>query len=194
MTAASPSLALRRPRTLADLLPGERVRDVLLVIAAAGLTGLAAQLSIKLPHTVVPITGQTFAVLLTGAALGPWRGFASMALYLIAGGLGLPWFAAHDSGFGLATLGYVIGFVVASSVVGELARRGGDRTPLRTVATMLLGTALIYAVGVPYLAADLHLSAHAAVSAGLRPFLLGDGIKVLLAAGLLPATWRLVGR
>lgn len=194
MTAAVPAVSLRRPQTLADLLPGERVRDVVLVIAAAALTGAAAQLSFHLPHTVVPVTGQTFAVLLTGAALGPWRGFASMALYLVAGGLGLPWFAGHASGFGGPTMGYLLGFIVASAVVGELARRGGDRTPLRTVATMLLGTLLIYAVGVPYLAVSLHMGAADAIDAGMRPFLLGDGLKVLLAAGLLPAAWRLVRR
>lgn len=84
--------------------------------------------------------------------------------------------------------------MLAGSVVGFLAARGGDRTPLRTVGTMLLGTLLVYAVGVPYLMADLHVGWHAGYDVGMKDFLIGDGIKVLLAAGLLPGAWRLLER
>ena len=117
-----------------------------------------------------------------------------MTLYLLAGMAGFPWFAGHSSGIHAPSLGYIIGFVLAASVVGALAARGGDRTPARTVATMTLGTLLIYAIGMPYLMADLHLGLAAAYRAGMRPFLLGDALKVALAAGLLPATWRQIAR
>lgn len=185
---------LRTRAVLADLIPGERVRDAALVLGGAAFVGLAAQLSFHLPGTPVPVSGQTFAVLLAGAALGPARGLLSMALYLLAGGLGLPWYAGHGSGFGGVSFGYVIGFVLAATVVGGLARRGGDRTPLRMAATMVLGTLLIYAVGVPWLAASLHTSLPHAVRLGVRPFLAGDALKVIAAAGLFPLTWRLVNR
>ena len=190
MTAASAS----RPRVLADLLPGALLRDVLLVVGAAALTGLCAQVAIPLPYTPVPITLQTFAVLLSGAALGPWRGGAAMLLYLVAGSLGVAWFANGESGFGGPTFGYIIGFVVAASVVGALASRGADRTVSGTVAIMVLGNLIIYAFGVPWLMASTGMPLFVALEAGLWPFVIGDALKVALAAGLLPLTWRLVGR
>lgn len=186
MTASA--LPLRRNVVLADLVPGALVRDVALVVGAAGLTGLAAQLSFHVPGTPVPVTGQTFAVLLVGAALGPVRAVIGLALYLLVGVAGVPWFAP---GAGGASFGYVIGFVLAAGVVGALAGRGGDRTPVRTVATMALGTLLIYAVGVPWLAASVHVSEFDAVRLGVRPFLAGDALKIAVAAGVLPGTWAL---
>jgi biotin transport system substrate-specific component len=194
VSTAGVHLQSRRPLVLSDLVPGALGRDVLLIGGGAALVGLAAQLSLPLPGTPVPVTGQTFAVLLAGAALGWRRALPSMGLYLLAGMAGVPWFAGHSSGVHAPSLGYVIGFVLAGSVVGALAARGGDRTPVRTVLTMVLGTLLIYAVGAPYLMADLHLSATAAWRAGVRPFLVGDALKVLLAAGLLPGAWGLTGR
>lgn len=188
------SLPVRRPLVLGDLLPGALVRDVALVLGGAAFVGLSAQISVPLPGTPVPVTGQTFAVLLVGAALGWQRALPAMALYLAAGAAGVPWFAEHSSGTAAPSLGYVIGFLLSAAVVGALAARGGDRTPLRTVLTMLVGTLLIYAVGVPYLAADLGVSLAKAVELGVRPFLVGDALKVLLAAGLLPAAWRLTRR
>jgi biotin transport system substrate-specific component len=181
---------------LADLLPAStaaraRLRDAALVAGGAVLTGLAAQLSVPVPHSPVPVTGQTFAALLVGAALGARRGAASLALYALAGMAGLPWFAGGASGWSMPTLGYVLGMVLASAVVGALARRGGDRTVLRTAGVMLLGSALVYAVGVPYLAHAAHLSAGQAVRLGLRPYLLGDALKAALAMGALPTAWRL---
>lgn len=193
-TATVAQLRSPRPLVLGDLLPGARLRDLLLIGGGAAFVGLAAQASVALPGTPVPVTGQTFAVLLAGAALGWRRALPSMGLYLLAGMAGVPWFAQHSSGVHAPSLGYVIGFVLAGSVVGALAARGGDRTPPRTVLTMVLGTLLIYAVGAPYLMADLHLSAAAAWRAGVRPFLLGDALKVLLAAGLLPGAWRVTER
>ncbi|PZS03972.1 MAG: biotin transporter BioY [Pseudonocardiales bacterium] len=191
---AAASIDVRRRIVLADLLAGGIVRDVVLVAAFASLTGMAAQLSFHIPGTPVPVTGQTFAALLAGAAVGPVRGFASMAVYLLVGTAGVPWFAGHASGAGAVSFGYVVGFVVAATVVGWLARRGGDRTPLRTVATMVLGTVVIYAFGVPWLAASAHLSLADALSQGARPFLPGDLLKVVVAAALLPSCWSAAQR
>jgi biotin transport system substrate-specific component len=188
------SLALPRDRVLGDLLPGDRARDVALVIGGAVFVGVAAQLSVSVPGTPVPVTGQTFAVLLTGAALGPGRGLLSMALYVVAGGLGVPWFAEAGSGWGGASFGYLVGFILAAAIVGRLAAGGGDRTPARTVATMVLGTVLIYALGVPWLMASLDFGLGAGLRLGVRPFLVGDALKVLVAAGILPGVWRLVGQ
>ncbi|BAJ28447.1 MULTISPECIES: biotin transporter BioY [Kitasatospora] len=185
---------------LADLLPqaatrlGARARDLALVAGGAALTGLAAQLSVPVPGSPVPVTGQTFAALLVGTALGARRGAAALGLYLAAGMAGLPWFAQGSSGAGLATLGYVIGFVAAAALTGALARRGADRKPLHTAAAMALGSLAIYAVGVPYLAFALDVPLATAAHLGLYPYLVGDALKVVLAMGALPLTWKLLGR
>lgn len=194
MTAAAiPAPA--RIAVLSDPLAGTRTRSLALVVAGAAFVGLMAQLSVPVPGSPVPITGQTFAVLLGGAALGWRRSLASMSLYLVAGMAGLPWFAGHHSGgVHLPSLGYILAYVVVAPGVGALAARGGDRTPLRTVLTMTAGTVVIYLIGATYLAADLHLSAATAVAEGVRPFLVGDSIKVLLAAAVLPGAWGLVAR
>lgn len=186
--------AVARPAVLGDLVPGRLVRDLALVVGAAALVGLAAQISVPVPGTPVPVSGQTFAVLLSGAALGLNRSVLSMALYALAGVVGVPWFAEGTSGWHTASFGYVLGFILAGAAVGALAARGADRSPIKTVATMTLGTLLIYAVGVPWLMAMTHADLGAALKMGVRPFLVGDALKVLLAAGLLPGAWRLVRR
>ncbi|MDX3849304.1 biotin transporter BioY [Streptomyces sp. AK02-01A] len=191
------STAAAAPRTgavLADLLPATRTRDIALVLGGAVLTGIAAQISVPVPGSPVPVTGQTFAALLVGTALGARRGFLSLAVYTVVGMAGVPWFSAGSSGPGGASFGYVLGMLLAATVVGALARRGGDRSVPRTAATMVLGSALVYAIGVPYLALSAGLSTGAAISAGLVPFLLGDALKAALAMGALPAAWKLVGR
>ncbi len=185
---------LTRPKVLADLVPGGLVRDAALVIGAAAFTGLAAQVAIPLPFTPIPLSLQTFTVLLAAAALGPTRAGIAMLLYLAAGVGGVPWFAEQRSGIGFPSFGYIVGFAVAAVVVGALARRGADRTLLGTAATMVLGNLLIYAVGVPYLAVSIGVDLPTAMSLGLTPFLVGDGLKVLLATGLLPAVWRVADR
>lgn len=185
------------PRTgvvLADLLPATRTRDIALVAGGAVLTGLAAQIAVPVPGSPVPVTGQTFAALLVGTALGARRGFLSLAVYTLVGMAGVPWFADGRSGPGGASFGYVLGMLLAATVVGELARRGGDRSVLRTAGTMVVGSAVTYAVGVPYLAMSAGMSLSAAVAAGLVPFLLGDALKAALAMGALPTTWKLIGR
>ncbi len=189
-SAASLPLHQRRPLVLADLVPGARVRDALLVVGGAGLVGLLAQIVIPVAGSPVPVTGQTFGALAVGAALGWQRGAAALAVYLVAGMVGMPWFADGGSGFAASSLGYVIGFVLAAGMVGALASRGGDRSPGRTIATMLLGNAVVYAVGLPYLAWSLGIDLSAAFDIGMKNYLLGDGLKVLLAAGCLPAIWR----
>lgn len=182
-----------RPRVLADLVPGGAARDVALVAGAAAITGVAAQVSIPLPFTPVPISLQTFTVLLSAAALGPYRAGAAMLLYLGVGVIGVPWFAEQRSGIGFPSFGYIVGFVLAAVVVGALARRGADRSIGGTAATMVLGNLVIYAVGVPYLAVAIGVDLPTAVALGVVPFLVGDGLKILLATGLLPAAWRLAG-
>ena len=182
-----------RPLVLADLVPGALIRDVALVLGAAALTGVAAQIAVPLPFTPVPLSLQTLTVLLAGAALGPIRGGMSMLLYLIAGMAGVPWFSEQRSGFDFPSFGYIIGFVVAAIVVGALARRGADRSVIGSVGMMVLGNVVIYALGVAWLATSLGVGLGRALELGALPFLIGDGLKIALAAGLLPGAWRLLG-
>jgi biotin transport system substrate-specific component len=186
------SISSVSPRTLADVIPGGLARNIALVVGGAGFVGLTAQLAIPLPFTPVPLSLQTFSVLLTVAVLGSTRGLVSMALYALAGMAGLPWFAQHQSGWSFASFGYVLGFVVAALVVGKLAERGADRTPLRAVGLLVLGNLAIYAVGVPGLMVLAGFSLAQALALGVVPFLIGDAIKVAVAAAVLPATWKLV--
>jgi biotin transport system substrate-specific component len=191
---AAGGITLRR-RVLADLIPAFAVRDVALVIGYALLVGLLAQLVIHLPFTPVPITGQTFGVLLGGMALGARRALIGMLLYVVVGLAGVPWFADHSGGFGVIggpTFGYLVGFVVAAAVLGALAERGMDRKPQLTLLAMVAGTAIIYFFGVTWLWNSLHISFGSALALGLVPFLIGDAIKAVLAAGLLPGAWKLV--
>ncbi|MER6223265.1 biotin transporter BioY [Streptomyces sp900105755] len=193
MSTATAAASARTGTVLADLLPASRVRDAALVAGGAALTGLAAQIAVPVPGSPVPVTGQTFAALLVGTALGARRGLLSLTLYALAGLAGVPWFASGTSGVSVS-FGYILGMMLASAVVGALARRGADRGVLRMAGTMLLGEALIYAVGVPYLAYAADMSASAAVAAGLTPFLIGDAVKAALAMGAVPAAWKLVGK
>lgn len=198
MSASAGTPPLRRSGVvLADVLPDARARDVLLVLAGAGLVGLCAQIAVPLPFTPVPVTMQPFAVLLAGAALGWRRGALAMLVYAAAGVAGLPWFAGHPAGVAVvlgASFGYIVSYPCAAAAVGALARRGGDRTPLRTVGTMLVGSAIIYAVGVPWLMATLHVGLARGLALGFTPFVVSDLVKVGLAAGLLPGAWALAGR
>ncbi|MET8688176.1 biotin transporter BioY [Streptomyces sp. NPDC004732] len=187
--------ATTRPgQVLADLLPASRVKDAALVLGGAALTGIAAQIAVPVPGSPVPVTWQTFAALLVGTSLGARRGFLSLALYALVGMAGMPWFAQAGSGAAAPSLGYVLGMLLAATVVGALARRGGDRSVLRTAGTMVLGSAIIYAVGVPYLAAATGMSLTQAVAAGLTPFLIGDALKAALAMGALPTAWKFLDR
>jgi biotin transporter BioY len=190
-------VALAPPRTLADVaLPGRGVvYNTILVVLGSLLVALFARLAITLPFTPVPITGQTYAVLLVGAALGSRRGVLSMLLYIVEGGVGLPFFAAGASGwtrvFG-PTGGYLLSYVLAAFVVGWLAERGWDRRLGTCVLAMLAGEIAIYLVGLPWLAA--FMGADRVLPLGLLPFVPGDAIKLLLASASLPVAWRFLGR
>ncbi len=190
------SLATPAPGVIADVYGRSAVRNAVLVIAGAAFVGVAAQVVVPLPFTPVPLTGQTFAVLLTAAALGMWRGIAAMSLYAVAGVAGVPWFAgastAIKGGALVVSFGYVLGFVAAAALVGWLAQRGATRTAPRTAGLMVLGNAVIYAFGALWLAAALSVPLTNAISLGVTPFLIGDALKVALAAGLFPLAWRAV--
>ncbi|MFF0747029.1 biotin transporter BioY [Streptomyces sp. NPDC004111] len=188
------AVSVRPGAVLADLLPASRVRTAALVVGGAALTGIAAQIAVPVPGSPVPVTGQTFAALLVGTALGARNGFLSLALYALVGMAGVPWFQAGTSGPGGASFGYVLGMLLAATAVGALARRGGDRSVLRTAGTMAVGSAIVYAVGVPYLMAVTGMGLGAALAAGVVPFLIGDALKAALAMGALPAAWKLAGR
>jgi biotin transporter BioY len=190
--SANLSRAAAPPAVLSDLVDVRWLREGVMVLGAAGLVGIAAQLAVPVPGTPVPVTGQTFAVLLSGAALGARRSVLSMLLYLLAGVAGLPWFSDGTSGSAAPSFGYIVGFVPAVALVGFLAQRGWDRSPARTVASMAAGTMLIYAVGVPWLAGALGVTIAEAADLGLWPFLFGDALKVVAAAGLLPLAWAAV--
>lgn len=190
MTAAPHSLP--RP-VLAEAIPGGRVRDVTLVVGSAAFVGLVGNVAVPLPFTPVPLSLATFAVLLAGAALGPLRAGLGMGLYLLAGMAGMPWFAEQNSGWAFSSFGYIVGYVLAAVLVGMFARRGADRSVARTAGVMVLGNLMIYAIGVPWLMAFVGVGLGQALVLGVVPFLIGDALKVLLAAGVLPATWRLVG-
>ncbi|HEY2272603.1 MAG TPA: biotin transporter BioY [Jatrophihabitantaceae bacterium] len=187
--------AVRSRIVLADLLPGALARDAVLVLAGAGLTGLAAQVSITTSLSPVPFTLQTLAVLVTGAALGSVRGIISMLLYVLAGSAGLPWFAGHTSGFTGPSAGYLVGFVLAAGVVGELARRGNDRNVVRAALLMVAGNVVIYAFGVAWLMHEVPAySFGQALHYGVTVFLISDLAKLVVAALAFPAAWKLARR
>jgi len=230
-------VASARPKVLVDaLIPGigadTRVNriaiDATLVVGFALLLAVCAQIAIKIPTTTVPITGQTFGVLLAGGALGSRRGGLSMLVYMLMGMAGLSVFAPASSPLGdqqvlhfilpwsggeglvwaMSSGGYIVGFVLAAYVVGLLAERGWDRRSTVPVA-MLIGSLLIYAVGLPWL--GIHIANNDGLRAyfegiypgasvvqmtlkgGLYPFIGGDALKLLAAALALPGAWALVG-
>ena len=178
--------------TLVDrIVPRSLVSDVALVFGGAVLTALAAQ--VQIPMYPVPMTLQTFAVLLVAATLGAARGAASMCVYLAMGAAGLPVFAGAKALTAvLPTAGYLVGFVAAGFVVGALAARGFTTTPIRVAASFALGSVIIYALGAGWLIVGLGLSFPAALTAGVIPFLIGDALKAVAAATLLPIAWKLV--
>jgi biotin transport system substrate-specific component len=179
------------------VLPRTRVTSGILVIGAAALTALAAQWEIHLPFTPVPITGQTFAVLLSGAALGMTLGAAGQLVYVAAGALGLPIYAGGAAGWEAAqaagTSGYLVGFIVAAGVVGFMAERRQDRTFPTMFTAFVLGSFIIYFFGVIGLMITFDMTINEALVAGGVPFVIGDVIKAAAAGLLLPGAWRLVG-
>lgn len=206
------SMSVQRPLTMSQVLFPQQtfVRHAILVVAASLFTALSAQVSIPLPFSPVPITGQTFAWLLVPALLGPRLGLAAALLYLVEGAVGLPFFAGGKSGWQAismfevagSTSGYLIGSVIAAAVVGRLAERGWDRRPLTMAAAMLIGNVALYVPGLLMLwmwaaghTALLKMDAVPfswAIQKGLLPFIVGDVVKLALAAGLVPSGWQLL--
>ena len=188
------ALAAPAPRVLADYASRTWAMQIALVVGAAAFVGVSAQIVIPLPFTPVPLTLQTFAVLLAGGVLGSLRGALAMVIYAAVGSVGIPWFAEGRSGFGGATFGYIVGFILAAYIVGKIAESGATRTAIRTAGLMVVGNLVIYAIGVPWLALSIGVSFTEALALGALPFLIGDALKIALAAGLFPATWKLVNR
>ena len=176
------------------------VKNAVLVFGLVAATALCAQISIPLPFTPVPLTLQTFAVLAGAGALGAQRAVISQVLYIVAAIAGAPILApqtdgSHTVGLDVAqlpTLGYLIGFIVSSAVVGTLANRGGTRNSVSTLASFVLGSAVIYLIGATWLAHVFEMDASTAFANGVRPFLIGDVIKAVAAGAILPSLWKLV--
>lgn len=178
--------------TLVDrFVPRSIPTDVALITGGAALTAIAAQ--IQVPMFPVPMTLQTFAVLLVAATLGAGRASLSMGFYLALGAAGLPVFASAKTLTGvLPTAGYLVGFVAAAALVGFMASKGFSKDPIRVAFSFALGSVVIYAFGVTGLMLSLGLSLEQALAAGVIPFLIGDLVKAVLAAAALPLAWKLL--
>jgi biotin transport system substrate-specific component len=192
------ALAPRRstPLVLGDVLAGSRVRDALLVAGGAALTILGAQISIHIPPSPVPVTGQTLGVVIAGAALGARRGAASQLLYLVLG-LFLPVYSDGASGFDViwgATGGYIIGFVIAAYAIGWAAEHGRDRQVLTAFLTFCAGQLIIFGIGVPWLKVAVDMTWGDAIHYGFAIFIVGGLIKAAAAGLLTPAAWHFVRR
>ena len=202
-----PTLAYSIPKARSNL-----AYDALVIVTGSLVVAALAQLSIKLPFTPVPITGQTLGVLLVGTSLGALRGGLALLVYLGWGAIGLPFFAEGNSGTEwlgatAATGGYLWGFVLAGAVVGWLAERGWDRNFGSAIGTFVIGEVIVFTFGVIWLAQAINVPIEAstpcnlatgtgcdALQLGLYPFVIGDLLKLLIAAGALPAAWKLLGR
>jgi biotin transport system substrate-specific component len=205
--------ATERGITIGDFLVpirlGERIsarlRHIALICLGAAFISLTANLAVWLPNNPVPVTGQTLSVLVVGGALGMRRGALSVLLYLLLG-LALPVYAGQTHGVAqIASVGsggvilgvrggYLVAFLFAAALVGWLAELGWDRHIGGAIGAMILGEIVIYTIGVPWLAYAAHLSPDVAVAKGLTPFIVGDTIKLAVAAGIFPVAWWLVGR
>jgi biotin transport system substrate-specific component len=186
-----------KPETLLGtaLAPIDWTRSVGLVVTFSLFNALAAQFALHIG--AVPITGQTFAVTLTGALLGSRLGAAALIAYLIEGASGLPFFAGGTGGLGVllgTTGGYLVSFPAAAYITGAFAENGWDKRFLTAVAAMTVGSLLILLAGWSWLMVLLHASPLAAFNLGIRPFLIGDVVKVLLAAAVLPTGWAILKR
>jgi biotin transport system substrate-specific component len=185
-----------RGGTLLDaFIPRSVAVNIASVVLGAAFVGLLAQVSI--PLWPVPITGQTLGVLVVASLLGMWRGVAAMVLYAAAGAAGVPWFSEASSGVTAIlgpTGGYILGFVVAAALTGWLAQRDWDRKILGGIVAFLVGSASVFALGLPWLAAVLQFDLAQTLEAGLYPFIIGGVIKAVLAAGIIRGGWAIAGR
>jgi biotin transport system substrate-specific component len=193
---AAADLLPGRPRVLTDAFPRKRVMDAALILGGAGLTTIGAQISIHVPPSPVPVTGQTLAVMIAAASLGARRGAASQLLYLLLGLL-LPVYADGEQGWSVvwgSSGGYLVGFVLAAFVVGWLAEHGADRKPLLAVATFAAGQLIVFGIGVPWLKVAANMSWGDAIHYGFTVFIVGGIIKAVIAGFATPLAWRGVGK
>ena len=195
----------QRDVTIADFLVpirvGERMstrlRNAALVVLGALVIYLSARIALPVPGSPIPVTGQTFGVLLVGGALGFRRGLAGVALYVAIGLIGLPFFAEGKGGISVilgSSGGYIVGFLLAAALVGRLAELGWDRRIAGAIGAMVVGNIVIYLVGVPWLMSVAHLDLGTGIAKGVTPFLIGDALKLVLAAAAFPVAWWVVGR
>jgi biotin transport system substrate-specific component len=189
--------AVGAPRAvLADVIPGARVRDAVLVLSGALLTALFAQISIAVEGSPVPITAQTLAVGLVGATLGMRRGAASLALYGVLG-LFLPFYSDGESGWDVvwgASGGYIIGFVFAAGFIGWMAEHGADRSVVLAFLTFVVGQLIIFAFGLAGLKISVEETWAWTIHNGFTIFIFGGLVKAAIGALALPSAWRLVRR
>jgi biotin transport system substrate-specific component len=188
------SIAQPRNVTIIDnVISRSRVSDVILVLAGVVLTALAAQ--VQIPALPVPFTLQTLAVLVIGATYGSSRGAITMGAYAIVGVLGFPVFAGGASGsaviFG-ATGGFLLGFIFAAALIGRLAELDWSSDALKMFVSYVLGSVVIYAIGVPVLAMSAFASDLVAAMTYMLPYLIWDAVKAVIAAALLPTAWVVV--
>ncbi|HEY1479598.1 MAG TPA: biotin transporter BioY [Gaiellales bacterium] len=192
----STNVAPRSTLSTAVLARSTWLTEAILLASGVLLIALSAQITFHLPGTPVPISGQTFAVLLVGSAYGATRGVATTALYLLVGIVGLPVFASGSSGWSEvsgATGGYLVGMLLAAGFVGALAERRWDRRISSAITSMLTGSVVIYACGLAWLYHELpNATFSSTLSAGLYPFVVGDLLKLYLAGALLPGAWALM--
>jgi biotin transport system substrate-specific component len=192
----SHAAALPRHAVLADAIPGARVRDAVLIVGGALMTALFAQISIDVPPSPVPITGQTLAVGLVGATLGSKRGATSLALYALLG-LFLPFYADGESGWDVvwgASGGYIIGFIFAAGAIGWFAEHGADRNVVLAFVAFVIGQAIIFAFGLVGLKIAVGESWSWTIHNGFTIFIFGGLVKAAIGAAILPSAWGLVRR
>jgi biotin transport system substrate-specific component len=178
------------------ILENKAVFETVLVMSSVLLMALLAQIRIPLPFTPVPITGQTLGVLLVGSLIGTRLGALSMLVYLAMATVGFPFFAGGASGIEVwqgATIGYLVSYPIVSALMGWFAERGWDRHFGKLLGAMALGSAIIYLFGAGWMVLGLGMSVSTALMAGVIPFLIGDAIKAVIAAGVLPGGWKLLG-
>ena len=193
MTASSPALPTR-PLVLADLVPAVRARDAGLVALGVLFTALLAQVAVPVPGSPVPITGQTLAVVLTAASLGPLRGTVVQVLYILTALVGLPFYSEASGGYEVvfgATGGYVFGFIPAAYLIGLAAKHGADRKVWQSLPLFVAGQAVIFAVGVPWLVLTTGQTVTWGLENGFYPFILGGLVKAAVAAVVLGGAWKL---
>ena len=197
MSTPSMSVPRSKPLRLAVLPRSTTLVNAALVVGGVLFMALFAQISIPLSWTPVPITGGTFAVAIIGTAYGAYLGGLTLFAYYLAGMAGAPFYADGNSGWDVATgptAGYLVGFIFAAFAMGWLAERRWDRRLSSSISLMLCGTVVIYAFGLAWLSYDLGWGLNETLEGGLYPFVIGDVIKLYLAAALVPLAWKGVER